>query len=262
MVEKMLKIFATLAFLILAVSQCSGLTFRDKLHDFISKGNTCYHSNKHEDALRYYESAVEVDSSKAVPHFNAGDALYRLGKYEQGAREFSMAVGSQSDSIAAMSYYNLGNALFKAGNIPGAVEAYKRSLLIDPGDEDAKYNLELALNLLEQQKQQEKQEQKERQKENEQKGQQGKNEQQDKRKQEQQNKQNEQQQGGQNRAQADSSQAREKREPQLSEQNKQMQISQQELKRILAAIEASDREVQQELLKKKMRIRKITGKDW
>jgi hypothetical protein len=41
-------------------------------------------------------------------------------------------------------YYNLGNAYYKANKIAPAVLYYERALLIDPGDTDIRFNLEMA----------------------------------------------------------------------------------------------------------------------
>ncbi len=226
-------------------SPCTALTFRDKLHAMISKGNRHYHSGKHEKALESYRSAMSVDSTHAICHFNAGDALYLLGRYQDGVREFTRAIRSETDSVAAMSYYNLGNALFKSGDLKSAVEAYKRSLLIDPTDEDAKYNLELALRLLEQQKQQN---QGQKQEERGSRDQQGD--------------ENQSPESENRREQEQTDQRDQKDKEKQPQAGQEIKIRPEDLNRILTAIEASDRQVQQELLKRKMRSRRITGKDW
>jgi tetratricopeptide (TPR) repeat protein len=41
-------------------------------------------------------------------------------------------------------YYNLGNAYYKANKIAPAILHYERALLIDPGDADIRFNLEMA----------------------------------------------------------------------------------------------------------------------
>jgi hypothetical protein len=41
-------------------------------------------------------------------------------------------------------YYNLGNAYYKANKIAPAILYYERALLIDPGDADIRFNLEMA----------------------------------------------------------------------------------------------------------------------
>jgi Ca-activated chloride channel family protein len=47
--------------------------------------------------------------------------------------------------LAPAANYNLGNARLGAGDAAGAVEAYKQALRLEPGNADAKWNLELAL---------------------------------------------------------------------------------------------------------------------
>lgn len=51
-----------------------------------------------------------------------------------------------SDSIGVSSelYYNLGNSYYKLKNYPKAILNYERALLLSPGDEDIKFNLELS----------------------------------------------------------------------------------------------------------------------
>lgn len=41
-------------------------------------------------------------------------------------------------------YYNLGNSHFKAGNIAPSILNYERALLLDPGDSDVRFNLNVA----------------------------------------------------------------------------------------------------------------------
>jgi len=41
-------------------------------------------------------------------------------------------------------YYNLGNSYFKSGNIAKAILNYERALLLNPGNEDIRFNLEIA----------------------------------------------------------------------------------------------------------------------
>ena len=41
-------------------------------------------------------------------------------------------------------YYNLGNAYYRTDNITKAVLSYERALLLSPGDEDIRFNLQMA----------------------------------------------------------------------------------------------------------------------
>ena len=53
---------------------------------------------------------------------------------------------SLSDSLGVSSelYYNLGNSYYKLKQYPKAILNYERALLLSPGEEDIKVNLELA----------------------------------------------------------------------------------------------------------------------
>jgi len=71
-------------------------------------------------------------------------ANYRDAQYAGSAAGF---VGQQD----AKNLYNLGNALARLGEFETAIDAYEQVLEIDPGDEDAQYNLDLLKQAQEQQ---------------------------------------------------------------------------------------------------------------
>jgi tetratricopeptide (TPR) repeat protein len=246
----MIRLVVAILIVVLVAGSVHAITLRDRMHSNVSKGNTHYEDGEHEAALGRYETAQQVDSTHSVPHFNAGDALYRLGKFPEGAREFLKSTASPNDSIAAMSYYNLGNSLVRAGDMRSAAEAYKRALLIDPDDEDTKYNLELAMKLMEQQQQEQDQQQ-----------QQPEDSEDDlaKEKQPEEGQQDEDQQP-QDQQQQQEQQPQDQQQQQA--QPEQNEISEEDLERILAAIEASDKNTQEEMLKKAARRKRVSGKDW
>jgi tetratricopeptide (TPR) repeat protein len=231
------------------------------MHSKISSGNRAYSESNHESALLRYQEAEALDSTLAIPQFNAGDAFYRLGRFSEGASKFLRSATSPDDSVAAMSYYNLGNSMFKTGDLESAAEAYRRTLLIKPDDEDAKYNLELALKMIEQQ-QQEQQQQDNQDQQQDQKDQQDEQQQQgDQQDQDQGPEQEERQDEQQQQDQQDHQEDRQQAEGDQG-QPPQGEISQEELERILAAIESSDREAQEEMLKQASRRKRVSGKDW
>ena len=82
----------------------------------------------------------ENDPAKAAQLFEnkewAGTASYRAEEYTNAAKFFS-------DNDTADSWYNRGNALAKSGNYSEAIEAYEKSLEIEPGATDALENIEL-----------------------------------------------------------------------------------------------------------------------
>jgi Ca-activated chloride channel family protein len=82
----------------------------------------------------------------------AATAAYRNEDFEQATQQFS-----KTDSTD--SWYNRGNALAKAGKLDDAIEAYEKSLELQPDQTDAIENLELLKKLKEQQEQQEQEDQ-------------------------------------------------------------------------------------------------------
>ena len=75
---------------------------------------------------------------------NAANALDQLRQYDAAVEEALKARGRSGDDAAqeAQIEYGIGNHYVGAGNLFSAIEAYKRSLLADSTDEDAKHNLE------------------------------------------------------------------------------------------------------------------------
>ena len=50
----------------------------------------------------------------------------------------------QNDGESADIYYNLGNSYYKMDNIAKAILNYEKALLLNPGNGDIRFNLELA----------------------------------------------------------------------------------------------------------------------
>ena len=85
---------------------------------------------------------VWAENSYVDSLWNAGNALYSEGKWQQ-AREAYSAIESTTLESAAL-YYNIANTYFKENNISRAILYYERALKLDPSYKDAKYNLEIA----------------------------------------------------------------------------------------------------------------------
>lgn len=77
------------------------------------------------------------DVSKSI-----GDSAYAKGNYAEAISVYENLLENVGESSEL--HYNLGNAYYKAENIAKAILAYERALLLNPGDEDIAFNLELA----------------------------------------------------------------------------------------------------------------------
>ncbi|KAF3984646.1 MAG: VWA domain-containing protein [Methylococcales symbiont of Hymedesmia sp. n. MRB-2018] len=76
-------------------------------------------------------------------------AQYKAGQFEQ-------SIETLHDDKSANGLYNKGNALAQTGKLLEALDAYKKSLAVEPEDEDARYNKEQVEKAIEKQKQQQK----------------------------------------------------------------------------------------------------------
>jgi tetratricopeptide (TPR) repeat protein len=111
--------------------------------DLNDDGNDLYERGEYADALESYRRAQALEPDRGQLNYNAGNALHRLELYDQAVQETLRALPADDPSLAARAHYSLGNHYFRLGRLSEALDEYKQTLLLDPNDEDAKYNLEV-----------------------------------------------------------------------------------------------------------------------
>ena len=77
----------------------------------------------------------------AITKKNADDE-YKKGNYVQAIRDYEELLKKEGPSVEL--YYNLGNAYYRTDNITRAVLSYERALMLSPGDDDIRFNLQMA----------------------------------------------------------------------------------------------------------------------
>ena len=70
------------------------------------------------------------------------DKDYQENKFADAIEKYEAILSSEGESAAI--YYNLGNSYYKNKNIAKAVLNYERALLMNPGDADIRFNLDMA----------------------------------------------------------------------------------------------------------------------
>ncbi len=119
------------------------------------RGNRAYRRSAYEESVDRYRKAVERGGATPRVHYNLGTALLRLGEGKSAREELAQVLRTQDPELRVRSFYNLGNAIAETGGqasaseLRQAAEAYRRALLLDPGRQDAKWNLELTLKRIE-----------------------------------------------------------------------------------------------------------------
>ena len=79
-------------------------------------------------------------STMAITKENA-DAEYNKGNYQQAIHDYEELLHK---GVSADLYFNLGNAYYRTDNITRAIINYERAFKLSPGDEDIRFNLQLA----------------------------------------------------------------------------------------------------------------------
>jgi len=240
--------FSVLKKLVWVVFLIATTVFAQKENKYIRSGNNLYDEKNYKEAEIDYMKALEKNSESFKGQYNLGGALYKQDNYEDALKLYGNIAGKgNDDGQRADAFYNLGNSLVKAQKYPESIEAYKNALRLNPGDQDAKYNMEFAKRMLQQQQQQNQDQNKDQEKKDEQK--------QDQQKQDQQ-KQDEQKQD---------QQKQEKQEQQnQQEQQQQQQISKQEAERMLEAMKNEENKTMEKVILQKIQQAKAkkVEKDW
>lgn len=133
------------------------VVFAQKEKKYIHNGNKLYQQQKYAEAEASYRQSVEKTKESVAGNFNLGDALYKQKKFDNAAQKFTeIAASSENKTVKAQAYHNLGNSLLESKKLEESIEAYKKSLINNPKDDQTRYNLAYAQEKLKQQQQQDK----------------------------------------------------------------------------------------------------------
>ncbi len=225
------------------------------------KGNKAYGAQDYDAALQRYDAALEKGGDNNEARFNRANSMLRKAEKmagqvqgetapnEEQQQLMEMAKGlndraaTDFESIARITeesetrnkaYFNQGNAHLYSGEIDKSIEAYKNALRANPGDNDARHNLAFAMRMKQQQEQQDEQ---------------------------QQDQQDNQEQQDQEKKENNENQDKQDQEQQQPEEPEQM--SAEEAEQMLDAMQQREKELQEELNKRKQKTQRITiEKDW
>jgi tetratricopeptide (TPR) repeat protein len=130
----------------------------------LAEGDRAFRRGDFTRAAQAYGRALAEGDSSATVRYNLGTALLRLGRHDQARAHLEAAARLRGRAdLPVRAAYNAGNADLApvaAGRVPReqrrerllrAIAHYRRALIRNPADADAKWNLELAQRLLRQQ---------------------------------------------------------------------------------------------------------------
>ena len=207
------------------------------IRSLVKSGNEAFVKKQFSDAEAEYKKSLEKDKDLMEGSYNLGNAVHKQQRFDEAIQNYHQALGKTTDkNTQSQLYYNMGNSYLESKQYQESINAYKRSLKLNPNDDDAKYNLSYAAQMMKQQQQQQKQQQKK-----------DKNKKQDQKDQQKQDQQQQQQKKDQQQQQ------------QQAQQEKKM--SKQEAQRILEALKNDEKNTQKKV-RKKAPVRLNVEKDW
>jgi Ca-activated chloride channel family protein len=137
-----LKPAVTTLFMILCVSAAAAQD--DKV--LVKQGNEAYKKRDFPAAIEAYRKAAEMNPQNQAAIYNLGSALYKNGDSAKAVKTYDLAIKSAKEPVdKSNAYYNQGVVYQNGNHLPECIEAYKNALRINPNDEDARQNLQKAL---------------------------------------------------------------------------------------------------------------------
>lgn len=122
---------------------------------WVKEGNEQYEKKDYTKASALYKKALDENPNLPEAAFNKGNADYRAKKTDESVADYEEAIKLLNNPTQkSNAYFNKGVVLQNSKKLPECIEAYKNALLLDPLNDDARQNLQKALQDQNQQKEQ------------------------------------------------------------------------------------------------------------
>lgn len=136
--------------------------FSQNSNEEIKEGNTLYKEGKYAEAASHYQKAIRKKTGDPAAQYNLGNALYKSNDADSALKAYDKAIAfSKTNKDKAAAWYNKGVLLQNDKKLRECIDAYKQALKLDPADEEARLNLQKALQQQREEKKQQDQEKKE-----------------------------------------------------------------------------------------------------
>ncbi|WP_172915758.1 tetratricopeptide repeat protein [Capnocytophaga canimorsus] len=261
---------------------------------YTHQGNEAFEKSQPIEAETAYRKAISENKDNATAQLNLGNTHYHEKSYAEAFSRYKQASTSPQASYTEKqsAFHNLGNLFMQQKAYDQAVEAYKEALRNNPNDEQTRYNLAVAKEMLKKnppQNQDKKEDKKENNKDNQDKDNQDKDNQdkdnqdkdnqqdknnpesdknkdqkdKDKRDSENQQGDNDKQQGEQGKDPKQDGEENQEDNQEQDGRKRPSTLSPKQIERILEAMNQEERKVQEKVNAKKVKGRPIkSDKDW
>jgi Ca-activated chloride channel family protein len=125
------------------------------VNNYIQKGNEAYRKGDFSNAVENYKTALRKDPENNTARFNLANALQRQNETNEAKKKYDEIIENKdANSLKAASNYNKGLTYIKEKDLAQAINSFKESLKENPNDDEARENLQKALNELKKSQQQ------------------------------------------------------------------------------------------------------------
>lgn len=122
---------------------------KQESNQFTYKANQALQKNSFADAEAAYREAISKNSENATAKYNLGNAYYNNESYAEAFNRYKQASEvALTKAEKHSAYHNMGNVFMKNKEYEKAVTAYKNALRNNPKDDETRYNLALAKDML------------------------------------------------------------------------------------------------------------------
>ncbi len=157
-----MKLLVTILFFLFTV-----IANAQPANNYIQKGNEAYRKADFNTAIENYKNALRKDPANNIARFNLANALQKQNETKEAKDNYDEVIAkADANSLKTESNYNKALAYLKEKNLEQAIASFKESLIENPGDDDARENLQKALNELKQQQRNQPKNQKKQQQQN------------------------------------------------------------------------------------------------
>ena len=228
------RILAVAAICLMASSVASAQADRRD----VRAGNRRFAKGKYAEAEVDYRKAAIKDTTSLTAAYNLASALYREGNYEEAGKSLSGVSEAGAVSERASDFhFNTGDVALQKKDYQAAVDAFRKSLLLNPDDLEAKENYIYARKMLQNQQNQQNQDQ---------------------------NQQDQNQQGqnqDQNRDQQNQDQNQQGQDQDQNQNQQDQKLSSQQAQQMLQAVQAQEKKTQDKVNKEKAAAMKSRQKE-
>ena len=145
----MTKLIYTLILLALPVAMSAQIDRKE-----VRSGNRQFRRENYKEAEISYRKALVKDSLSFAANYNLANVLYRGEHYDEAGKIMeTVKEAAPASEHGADYFFNAGDIALARKDYAAAVDAFKQSLLLNPGDLQAKENYIYAKKMLEDQQQ-------------------------------------------------------------------------------------------------------------